>query len=702
MNPDMILGLIHNIALLISISLLGGVFWKKESDKIKLTDKFLMGLFLGGIGVVIMLTPWILVPGLVFDTRSVLLSVSGLFFGPIPTFTAILITGLYRVILGGDGMWMGLGVIFTSGIFGILWRTFRPRWQEKRPAIELGLLGVTVHLAMLACAFLLPAGRVWSTLQTIALPVMIIYPLGNILFGLLLLSRFRHFQTKRDLLQSEEKFRQLFEKSDVMMLLVEPDSTRIVDANAASARFYGFSIEALTKKRMTEINIPSPERNSESRQKEFFEEAGCIEFGHQLATGEVRTVEVHSSPIFFNNQTLLFSIIHDITARKKAEKALVEAKERAEESDRLKSTFLATMSHELRTPLNAIIGFSDLMSDGLEMANVQKFSKSVYDSGIQLLSIIESIFDIALLQSKESKVKMSTFQISELFSKIGYFLSVERKRKNYQNLDIRYHPDPLFPDLIIQTDTVKLTQLLSNLLNNALKYAGSGKVDYGYKVNGAGLIFFVKDTGIGIPADKLEMIFKPFTQLDDSYTRVHGGVGLGLAICSEIAALLKGQLWAESDKGKGAAFFFKLDHVIVPDITGKSVSGPGEAVPDMTNKTILIVDDLVENTFLLTSILTGTKAKILSAESGNNAIRMVKENPSIDLILMDIKMPELNGYETTRAIHSFRPGIPVIAQTAYAFKEDKELAKAAGCVNHIAKPIQKKELFEILRNTVPA
>jgi len=142
--------------------------------------------------------------------------------------------------------------------------------------------------------------------------------------------------------------------------------------------------------------------------------------------------------------------------------------------------------------------------------------------------------------------------------------------------------------------------------------------------------------------------------------------------------------------------------VIVPDITGKSVSGPGEAVPDMTNKTILIVDDLVENTFLLTSILTGTKAKILSAESGNNAIRMVKENPSIDLILMDIKMPELNGYETTRAIHSFRPGIPVIAQTAYAFKEDKELAKAAGCVNHIAKPIQKKELFEILRNTVPA
>jgi len=697
MNPELILGLIHNIALLIAMGLLGGFYWKKEDSQLTLTDKFLTGLLLGGIGMVIMLTPWILVPGLVFDTRSVLLSVSGLFFGPIPTFTAILITGAYRLFTGGPGLWMGIGVIISSGIIGILWKQFRPGWKEKHPVLELLLLGLVVHLIMLSLTMLLPKESFLSTIKLIALPVLTIYPVGTILFGLLMLSRYKHYETKRALHRSEEKFRQLFEKSDVMMMLVEPETGQIIDANEAAARFYGYSTEKLRTMNAVELNTSIPDTASGMPQKALMNGVKYFEVHQRAANGEERMVEVHTSPIVVRDHTVLFSITHEITDRKKAEEALLSAKERAEESDRLKSTFLATMSHELRTPLNAIIGFSDLLYEGQETDNVQKFAKTILDSGRHLLSIIESIFDIALLQSKQSKVTITTFQLSEFFSNISQYLIIEKKRKKKQHLQSFYNPDPAYPEITIQSDRIKLIQLVSNLLNNALKYTYEGRIDYGYSVNDQDITIFVKDTGIGIPADKIKTVFKIFMQGDDSLTRKHGGMGLGLAICQEIANLLNGRLWIESEEGKGSAFFFKLDQVVVdgPGIQNKTNSCMPS--PDLSHKTILIVDDLVDNTILLTRILAETKAQIISADSGNKAILLVQENPDIDLVLMDIKMPGLNGYDATRSIHSFRPKLPVIAQTAYAFNEDRVSAFAAGCTDFISKPIQKQKLFEILQ-----
>ncbi|MEI6456996.1 MAG: LytS/YhcK type 5TM receptor domain-containing protein, partial [bacterium] len=377
MNPDLLLGLVHNIALLISMGFLGGFYWKKEVSRLTLSDKLLTGLFLGTIGVVIMLTPWILIPGLVFDTRSILLAVSGLFFGTVPTIVAILITGTYRIILGGDGIWMGLAVILLSGAFGLLWKTILPKWQNKNPGLQLYLLGIVVHIAMLCCVILLPEPIRLKTLRTIAIPVLVIYPVGTLLFGILMLSLFRHFTTKHELHLSEEKFRQLFEKTDVMMMLVDPESGRIVDANPATSAFYGYSIPDLTKKSIQEINLYSTEKAFELRQKALREEQTYFEITHRLASGELRSVGIHSSPITFHEKTVLFSIIHDISDRKKTETALIKAKEKAEESDRLKSTFLATISHELRTPLNAIIGFSKLISDGQETEETLRFSKTI-------------------------------------------------------------------------------------------------------------------------------------------------------------------------------------------------------------------------------------------------------------------------------------------------------------------------------------
>ncbi|HNX85954.1 MAG TPA: LytS/YhcK type 5TM receptor domain-containing protein [Bacteroidales bacterium] len=697
MTLELILALIHNIALLIAISLLGGFLWKKNPGTVTFTDKLFAGFFLGSVGMMIMLTPWILLPGLVFDTRSILLSISGLVFGPIPTLTAMLITAIYRLFMGGPGMWMGLGVIITSGATGLLWRRFRPEWQKKKPVVELLMLGFAVHLQMLLLTLLLPKERFLHTLEAVGIPILTIYPLGSLLFGLLMVSRQKHFEIRRALHKSEEKFRQLFERSDVVMQLIEPLTGKILDSNEASAKFYGYSLEALRSMHTSDLRKQSPEEGYLLRQLALKGERQFFELEHQLANGETRMVEVHTSPIIVEGQTIIFTIIHDITLRKKAESALLQAKEKAEESDKMKSTFLATMSHELRTPLNAIIGYSDLIStENDEISEIRKFGKIILDNGKHLLSIIESIFDIALLQSKESQLTLTTFELSEVFANLDQYILFEKKRKNRQHLVTRYQPDPDNPHPFIQSDRGKILQLMSNLINNALKYTDTGTIDYGFITNEERLTLFVKDTGIGIPGDKIDSVFKLFVQGEDTMTRTHGGVGLGLAICREIAALLNGRLWVESEEGKGSTFYLELEGVIIPEKTENASGANQTRFPDLTGKTILIVDDLSENTLLLTRMLTGTKARILTADNGNKAVTLVREETSIDLVFMDIKMPGMNGYEATRAIHSVRPEIPVIAQTAYSFNDDKELALAAGCIGHISKPIQKNILIELI------
>ena len=701
MISEFILALIHNIALLIAIGLLGGFLWKKPPVAITFMDKLFAGFFLGAAGMVIMLTPWILLPGLVFDTRSILLSISGLVFGPVPTLTAMIITAVYRLFIGGPGIWMGLGVIITSGVTGLLWKHFRPDWRKKRPALELTLLGFAVHLQMLFLTLLLPKERFLHTLEVVGIPILTIYPLGALLFGLLMVSRQKHFETRAALHKSEEKFRQLFERSDVVMKLVDPLTGKILDANEAAAKFYGYSLETLRSMHTSDIGKYPREEGYLLRQKALKEEGQHFEFEHLLANGEIRTVEIHTSPIIVEGQTVIFTIIHDITLRKKAESALLKAKEKAEESDKMKSTFLATMSHELRTPLNAIIGYSDLIStENDEVSEIRKFGKIILDNGKHLLSIIESIFDIALLQSKESQLTMTTFELSEVFSNLDQYILFEKKRKNRQHLLTRYQPDPGNPHPFIQSDRVKIIQMMSNLINNALKYTDTGTIDYGFITNEERLTLFVKDTGIGIPGNKIDSVFKLFVQGEDTMTRTHGGVGLGLAICREIAALLQGRLWVESEEGKGSTFYFELEGVILPEKT-ENASGANQArLPDLTGKTILIVDDLSENTLLLTRMLTGTKARILTADNGNKAVALVREESAIDLVFMDIKMPGMNGYEATRAIHSIHPEIPVIAQTAYAFNDDKELALTAGCIGHISKPIQKNILVELINKHI--
>ncbi|MCF8455420.1 MAG: response regulator, partial [Bacteroidales bacterium] len=236
----------------------------------------------------------------------------------------------------------------------------------------------------------------------------------------------------------------------------------------------------------------------------------------------------------------------------------------------------------------------------------------------------------------------------------------------------------------------------SILVNNAVKFTDQGQIEYGFNLKNGSIEFFVKDTGIGIPKEKQQIIFEKFRQADDSHTRKHGGVGLGLAICKELAPLLGGELRVESEVGIGSTFSFSLPfiEVDVPVVNNPESNVP--TIPDFSKKTILIAEDMESNFLFLKRLINLTKANIIWVQNGVDAINSVKDNPEIDLVLMDIRMPGMNGHDATKQIKLLRPELIVVAQTAYALPKDKDEALDAGCDDYLAKPIRKNDLFAII------
>lgn len=335
MIESKILGLVHNISLLLALVLVFDFIQAKiHPNKISFPSVF-SGFLIGGMGITLMVTPWVLIPGLIFDTRSVLLSVTGLFFGVVPTLIAMAITVAFRIYQGGAGAVMGVSVILSSGAIGILWGKLR-----KSPLIniswkELYLFGIIIHLVMLACTFTLPLDTALKTLSEISLPVLIIYPIGTMLLGKLMANRLLREQIALNLLESENqlresesKFRSLFEDSHAVMMIIDPEIGKIIETNTAASEYYGWSPAELCSKNIYEINqLTESEINAEMKNA-IDEKRNHFHFRHRLANGEIRQVEVYSGPIQFGDRTLLYSIVHDITERNLIEQALIESEER--------------------------------------------------------------------------------------------------------------------------------------------------------------------------------------------------------------------------------------------------------------------------------------------------------------------------------------------------------------------------------------
>ncbi len=394
-------------------------------------------------------------------------------------------------------------------------------------------------------------------------------------------------------------------------------------------------------------------------------------------------------------------MFQDVTERKQYEVKLKAAKEKAEESDRLKSAFLANMSHEIRTPMNAILGFSELLqSDELSPDDINQYIHLINSKGKELMAIITDLIDISRMEAGDLSLYITPIDINSFLMKIISGFREEKSVISKARLSIR-HNFPESESPVCHSDKLRLTQVLNNLLANALKFTSDGYIELGYELAASRINFYIKDTGIGIPANKQSVIFERFRQADDSFTRHYGGAGLGLSISSQIIEILGGKMWVESVEKQGSIFYFSLplrnEAVKEKDTVSISRKKIPETEAVFDNKKILIAEDDSSNYLFFESMLQKSNAELLWARNGQQAIDILKEHGDTDLIIMDIRMPELDGLQATRAIRKTNRDIPIIALTAFAFAHDRENSLAAGCNEYISKPVKPGQLKNLLQ-----
>jgi len=495
---------------------------------------------------------------------------------------------------------------------------------------------------------------------------------------------------------AEEKYTELYDFAPTGYLSLSKDG-KIKELNFVAAQMLGKErLHMITRQFAFFISV-----NTRTVFNLFFDK---VFKSKEKQTCEVIIATEGNLPIYVNidgivnqNNEFCFLTLIDITERKLAEIKLLQAKEHAEESDRLKTSFLQNMSHEIRTPMNAICGFSgQLIKHDITDEKRKKFVSIIQNSCYQLLSIVTDILTISSIETKQEKLNISKTSINNLLLDL---LSIFKLQSSNQNISLFIKKQLTDKQAEVYTDETKITQILTNLISNSLKFTHNGFIEFGYNlktdIEPTEMEFYVKDSGIGINSEMQEKIFERFLQANKSIQVNYGGTGLGLSISKGFVELLGGKIWVQSELGKGSTFYFTIPYKPVNEIDNtNSISLQKENIT-----TILVAEDVEYNFLVIEEMLNDTDFKIIHAKDGKETVEICKSNTNINLILMDIKMPVMDGHEAAKLIKEFRPDLIIIAQSAYALKDE---IKKYGDIfdDYITKPIKETELKQKLMKYV--
>jgi PAS domain S-box-containing protein len=500
--------------------------------------------------------------------------------------------------------------------------------------------------------------------------------------------------------RSQKEFQNYFESGAVGMSVTNVDR-KWIQVNQKLCNILGYSREELIGKDWCELTHPEDlKANMEMFQMVIDGKINNYELDKRLICKNGKIVFVTLSVVCERNQDstvhhLLASYI-DITQRKHFEEELVKAKDKAEESDRLKTAFLHNISHEIRTPMNAIMGFATLLGIDSDAATRKSYVDVITQSSDHLLSIISDIVDISNIEADLVKINKEEFNLNAIFKNV-YDQHIQKAKE--KKIDLDFDTGLANPEANILTDKTKLIQILSNLISNAIKFTQHGRIKFSYRLKLAMLEFTVSDSGIGIPNGLQTKIFDRFYQVHNQASRTYEGTGLGLSISKAYVELLGGTIKVVSAPGSGSSFIFTLPYERREDKSTSITPGTGmQKFFFKVKKKILIAEDVESNFQLIKYFLTGTNTEVVRAVNGQEAVDLCLSDKDIDLVLMDIKMPVMDGYTATRTIRENNISIPIIAQTAYA--DDKDQAMKSGCTGFISKPFDKYGLIQAINELI--